>query len=241
MIKRPKKNENTDETKEKSPITVKYASYIYAALAICVLTVLTVSIISATNTPPQVDVSIPDVSIPSVIFDTSKPDYTVDKPVDSEQSGIDAETSEPPVVNEVKFVLPCDGEIQKGHFVTQLVFSETMQDYRTHSGIDISAEIGSPVVAYSEGVVTSITDDPLMGKTIKISHGHGLMSVYKNLSKTLPEGVSVGKSVSVGQIIGAVGDTAVIEAADNPHLHFELYLDGKPIDASKEFDAIKNS
>lgn len=237
------KEKNTnggDDSAQKQPITVRYATYIYAALALCVLTVLAVSIITAANTPPDIDISLPEVSVPSVIHDNSKPAHLQEKPVGNEQSGVTANVSEEPVIDEVKFVAPCNGKIQKGHSVTKLVFSETMKDYRTHSGIDISAALGTKVVAYSDGKIISVSDDPLMGKTIKISHDGGLTSVYQNLANTLPDSIKVGAVVKAGDTIGAVGDTAKIECADAPHLHFELLLDGKAINAEKELNAIKN-
>ncbi len=237
MNKEPKQTGNEESPTPKQPFTMRYATYIYAALALCVLTVLAISIISA-STPPDIDVSIPEISIPSLIQDTSKPDVNHEKPVIGEESGIPGDTSEPPVVNEVKYVVPCAGKVQKGHSVAKPVFSETMQDYRIHSGIDIAAEKGAKVVAYSDGKIVSVTDDPLMGKTIVISHEGGLKSVYKNLSNTLPDSVKVGAVVKAGDVIGSVGDTSKIEAADASHLHFELLLDDKAIDAEKELKAI---
>ena len=78
-----------------------------------------------------------------------------------------------------------------------------------------------------------------MGKTITISHEGGLKSVYKNLSNTLPDGIKAGTEVKAGTVIGAVGETARIEAADAPHLHFELFLDDKAINAENEIKALQ--
>ena len=230
MNQKNNNNQNNGEgaPSAKQPVTMRYATYIYAALALCVLTVLAVSIISAANRVPDIEISMPEVSVPSVIRDTSKsPAERGEKPVDGEQSGVTADISEPPVMEDVKFVVPCEGKIQKGHSVTKLVFSETMQDYRTQ------------VVAYSDGKIISVSDDPLMGKTITISHEGGLKSVYKNLSNTLPDGIKAGTEVKAGTVIGAVGDTARIEAADAPHLHFELFLDDKAINAENEIKALQ--
>ena len=180
MNQKNNNNQNNGEgtPSAKQPVTMRYATYIYAALALCVLTVLAISIISAANRVPDIEISMPEVSVPSVIRDTSKsPAERGEKPVDGEQSGVTADISEPPVMEDVKFVVPCEGKIQKGHSVTKLVFSETMQDYRTHSGIDISADVGTKVVAYSDGEIISVSDEPLMGKTITMSHEGGLKSV----------------------------------------------------------------
>ncbi len=140
-----------------------------------------------------------------------------DKPSDAEQ-------------NEKVYLTPCDGDIQKDYSDDVLVFSATMNDYRVHLGIDISSEVGAPVRAFSDGKIEKIYTDPFMGKTIVIDHGNGLKSYYMNLSDTLPEGISEGTAVTPGTLIGAVGETAMRECADSPHLHFEIRLNDKRID-----------
>lgn len=128
------------------------------------------------------------------------------------------------------YLTPCDGEIQKDYCDDMLVFSQTMNDYRVHMGIDISGELGSPVRAFSDGVIERIYNDPFMGKTIVINHGNGLRSYYMNLSDTLPDGIAEGVTVTPGTLIGAIGETARRECADSPHLHFELTLNEKLVD-----------
>jgi murein DD-endopeptidase MepM/ murein hydrolase activator NlpD len=105
-----------------------------------------------------------------------------------------------------------------------------MNDYRVHLGIDISSEIGAPVRAFSDGVIEKIYKDHFMGKTIVINHGNGLKSYYMNLSDTLPDGIAEGVTVTPGTLIGAVGETAMRECADSPHLHFEIRLNDKLVD-----------
>ena len=56
------------------------------------------------------------------------------------------------------------------------------------------------------------------------------MTIYRNLSATLPEGIREGATVIAGQVIGAVGDTAMIESADEPHLHCEMTVKGESVD-----------
>jgi murein DD-endopeptidase MepM/ murein hydrolase activator NlpD len=63
-----------------------------------------------------------------------------------------------------------------------------------------------------------------------IDHGDGLLSYYRNLSEELADGIEVGATVYGGQLLGTVGETAIIEIADEPHLHFELELSGKLVD-----------
>ncbi len=126
--------------------------------------------------------------------------------------------------------LPVSGTVFKGYSMDLPVYSLTMNDYRVHTGVDISAEIGSGVVALTDGTVSALWSDPMMGMCISVDHGQGLVSHYKNLSADLPEGIAVGAAVKAGQTIGAVGDSCLVELAETEHLHFELTKDGKHID-----------
>lgn len=139
----------------------------------------------------------------------------------------DTETVTPePVV----YGAPCSGGVQKEFCSDTLVFSQTMNDHRVHLGIDISGSIGDPVKAFGKGTVEKIYHDTFMGKTVVIDHGNGLKSVYMNLAEALPQGIAVGVAVDVGTVIGAIGETAMNECADSPHLHFEILLDNKKVD-----------
>ena len=128
---------------------------------------------------------------------------------------------------------PVDGTVIKGHDLTCAVYSATMNDYRVHCGIEIEAELGADVVAVADGVIKSVGNDPFMGMTITIDHGDGLISVYKNLSPELPGNIKVGSEVKEGDVIGAIGESAIIEIAEEPHLHFELTLKGEMTDPSE--------
>ncbi len=128
------------------------------------------------------------------------------------------------------FVAPCTGSVVRNHDLTTFVFSDTLGEYRVHRGIDISAALGDAVVAVCDGVVTEIRSDPMMGKTVVIDHGDGIVSIYQNLNETLAEGLSEGSKVSAGDVIGAVGETALMELADEPHLHFEMTDAGESVD-----------
>lgn len=125
---------------------------------------------------------------------------------------------------------PASGYISREFSGDELLYTPTMNDFRTHGGIDIAADIGSPVCSFADGIVSDIYDDPFMGTTVVISHSGALVSSYSNLSPDLPKEISVGASVSVGQVIGGIGESAIIESADVPHLHFELYQNEECID-----------
>ena len=142
-----------------------------------------------------------------------------------------AGTPDPTPVKE-PFLLnkPVEGYLLAVHDSEQLTFSPTMQDYRVHVGIDIEAAEGSAVVAAAAGTLTDAYIDPMMGYCIEISHGDGFVTVYRNLDETLPDGIAVGVNLKAGQLIGAVGNSAIVEQDDLPHLHFELRHDGVAMD-----------
>ena len=126
------------------------------------------------------------------------------------------------------FIWPAAGTVENAYSMTALVFNRTMQDWRTHDGIDIAAELGAQVKACANGRVAEIREDDLYGTTVILSHRDGLVSVYANLAAT--PAVAVGDNVGVGQVIGAVGDTALCEAGEVCHLHFAMSLDGESVD-----------
>ena len=131
---------------------------------------------------------------------------------------------------ELSFQKPVDGEIMKGYAKDNLVYSETLQEWTTHLGIDIKAEKTTVVKAAEAGTVKSIKNDPRYGLTIVIEHEDGYETVYSNLLSS--EFVVEGEKVERGQSIGTVGNTAAFEVADEPHLHFEILKDSIPIDPS---------
>lgn len=128
-------------------------------------------------------------------------------------------------------VSPLNGEVVTVFSVDQLVYSETLGDWRTHDGIDIAAVQGTTVLSASSGTVASVTDDPLMGTTVTIRHDGGYETTYANLQAR--PNVEAGETVSAGQIIGAVGRTAAAESAQGPHLHFSVKKDGAPVDPNE--------
>ena len=136
---------------------------------------------------------------------------------------------------EFQLSLPATGVISKGHDATIQVWSETMGAYKVHLGIDINTEEGAPVFAAADGTVSKVWDDAMMGKCIAIDHGDGIFTFYKNLSPVLSEGIEQGKTLKSGQQIGKVGESALAEIADEPHLHIEMTVNGLAVDPSDYF------
>lgn len=131
---------------------------------------------------------------------------------------------------ELKFEKPVDGEIVKEFAKDNLLYSETLQEWTVHTGIDISAEKTTVVKSSEAGKVKSIKNDPRYGLTIVVEHENGFETVYANLLSS--EFVVEGEKVEKGQSLGTVGNTAVFEIADEPHLHFEILKDSVQVDPS---------
>ncbi len=142
-----------------------------------------------------------------------------------------AENEEVPVVAELRyFIIPTAGTVSKEFEIDVPVYSMTMNDYRAHTGVDISAPLGSEVVAASSGTVCKVWDDPLMGKCVTVHHGDDIYTTYMNLANELDSAAAVGNEISMGQTIGAIGESAIIEISEEPHLHLEMKVDGLYVD-----------
>ena len=125
-------------------------------------------------------------------------------------------------------VSPLDGTTVTVFSMTELLYDETMADWRTHNGIDIQAGEGDAVKTAAGGTVSSVKKDDLMGTTVVISHNDGYTTTYASLQEKPP--VNEGQTVSAGDIIGYVGTTAAAEMTMGPHLHFSVSRDGEIID-----------
>lgn len=131
------------------------------------------------------------------------------------------------VKEELSFCAPVSGEIIKDFAIDTLIYSNTLEEWTTHSGIDIKANKTTIVVSAEKGTVESIKTDPRYGLTITISHSNGFKTIYSNLLTT--EFVTEGETVEKGQTIATVGESSSFEIADEAHLHFEMYKDGSQV------------
>ena len=134
------------------------------------------------------------------------------------------------------FLLPVSGVLQKPHDAALQVFSPTMGDYRVHLGIDIGTVAGASVSAMADGVITQVWEDVSMGQCIAVKHSGEAYTIYKNLSADLPVGTAVGRTVKAGDVIGYVGESAMVEVADEPHLHLEMTVNGLQVDPTDYLD-----
>ncbi|MBE6635643.1 MAG: M23 family metallopeptidase [Ruminococcaceae bacterium] len=154
-------------------------------------------------------------------------------PPSTDNSGGSSEENKRP---ELTFVSPATGTVMKSHSTTVPVFSVTLDEWRIHTGLDISTDDGAEVFAAADGTVTSVYNDPMLGKTVEITHSDTHKSYYSNLNGE-SVCVAVGAAVSQGDVIGSVGNSSVYEIADEPHLHFEMKVNGVSVNPLDYFTA----
>lgn len=131
---------------------------------------------------------------------------------------------------ELSFIKPVEGEIVREYAKDNLIYSATLEEWTTHTGIDIKAEKTTVVKSAEAGTIKSIKNDPRYGLTIVVEHDESYQTVYSNLLTS--EFVVEGEKIEKGQSIGTVGNTAIFEIAEEPHLHFEILQDSLPVDPS---------
>ena len=124
--------------------------------------------------------------------------------------------------------MPVDGEILSGYAMEVLSYNQTTRDWRVHSGVDIAAAAGTPVMAAADGTVYTVYDDASMGMTVVIRHADGYATSYSSLADAVS--VSAGDQVTMGQAIGTVGSTALMENALGDHVHFSVTRNDEPVD-----------
>ncbi len=122
-------------------------------------------------------------------------------------------------------ILPTPGWLSS-HY-TQSRFHPILHENRAHEGIDVSAPMGSPIVAPASGIVKSVGREAGYGNTFEIDHGNGIVTRFAHCSRIV---VRNGDHVTRGQVVATVGNTGL---STGPHLHYEVHVNGKPVDPLK--------
>jgi murein DD-endopeptidase MepM/ murein hydrolase activator NlpD len=103
-------------------------------------------------------------------------------------------------------------------------FHPILHENRPHEGIDVHAPTGTPIVAPAAGRVVYAGNDKGYGLVVEIDHGNGIRTRFAHCSRLA---VRAGQQVTRNQLIAAVGSTGLSTA---PHLHYEIHVNGKPVD-----------
>lgn len=187
----------------------------------------TLSVATTTTVPSaktERDPSKTDSASKSGSFDTGLPEDSVQTSTSTEDERVRAAAA-------AVRVAPVSGAELRAYSVDMLAYNSTTRDWRTHEGVDLTAALGEPVQAACAGTVSAVYEDEFLGTTVVISHPDGYATQYANLAATPT--VSAGDSVSAGDVIGAVGETALLEIGEDPHLHFAVYLASEPVNPTE--------
>ncbi|MGY0374373.1 peptidoglycan DD-metalloendopeptidase family protein [Clostridium sp. JNZ J1-5] len=232
--------ENKNTNKNSSNFFKKEGFYVVLFLCLCIIA--TVAAITTKNNKkvenkPQASQNVKVDSQKPREVSISQKDKEINNAVQVRNNEKKAETGiEVPTKKEVsvskttepKFIKPVDGEIVMKYSQTP-VWWETSKTYRPNFGINIKANVGTPVKAVSDGEVKLVEEKGSFGTTITIYHPeNGKTTSYGNLDKAVK--VKKGDKVTQGQEIGKVGNSSLrgmSEEIGNNFLHFEVLKNAK--------------
>lgn len=172
----------------------------------------------------------PSLDDPNATIDAMNPDTT-----NGTVPGTAPSTQNPtdPPKQPLRTGKPVSGDVLMDYAMDCLCYNPTTRDWRTHNGMDFAAEAGTPVLAAADGTVYTIYNDETMGTTVVIRHEDGYVTTYSSLADDVT--VSVGQEVTLGQAIGYVGTTALVETTLGDHVHFSVSCGGTPVDPEDFF------
>ena len=128
----------------------------------------------------------------------------------------------------LKTMVPITGETITGYSMEALSYNQTTRDWRVHNGVDLAAEAGTPVCAAADGEVYTVYEDNTLGHTVVLRHNGGYTTRYSSLTQDIA--VKAGDVVTMGQTLGYVSDSALVESTLGSHLHFSVSCHNEPVD-----------
>lgn len=223
--------------------TLAGVSFCLAAIAVGILYSQTAEsiekITSVTNTTYQVNIGKQDEADPryngnieksttrastSVTTEAATTALTAEEA--EEESAVVATTS---AAQKQSFMLPCDGEVIRKYSPELPLYCETMEDWRTHSGIDFAVEEGGEVLSVGKGKVSKVLVDSSFGYTVEVNYGE-FTARYCGLEQGTTVGIN--QLLNKGDSIGKVGEVPC-EKNSGRHLHFEIIKNGDYADPVK--------
>ena len=193
----------------------------YIALILCAAAI---GITSYVYYAGREDPAVQTANAPAVIAGTSQVPTSGAEP---EQEAPDNQATTP-TAGKLATCAPVEGEVLAGYAMEVLAYNQTTRDWRVHNGVDIAAPEGTGVCAAADGQVYTVYEDDRMGTTVVIRHEGGYTTRYSSLAPEVS--VSAGQHVSMGQTIGFVGSSALMESALGHHVHFAVSKNDVPVD-----------
>lgn len=175
----------------------------------------------------------PSVTVPKLTEAEEKTGKVVEKVQEVLGTAEPQETEKPAPKQSVPKQLtqtaaPVEGEIVQVYSMESLAYNPTTKDWRTHDGVDFLAPLGAEVYAAADGTVEAVFCDDFFGQTVTVRHTGGYVTRYANLAEEVL--VAVGQSVHAGDPLGRIGQTALLEVSQEPHLHFSVTCQDRSVD-----------
>lgn len=205
----------------------------YIALMLCAAAIGTTSYLYYQNARQAEQTAIQetvDVEIPAGTLGSDDIAVVATQPPTSEaatQSTQPAPTEKKPL----QTVSPVSGDVISGYSMEALSYNQTTRDWRVHNGVDLAAEAGAPVCAAADGEVYTVYEDDSLGYSVVIRHNDGYTTCYANLTEDTA--VMPGDTVTMGQTIGYVGSSAIVETTLGSHVHFSVTQNNTPMDPAE--------
>ena len=173
-----------------------------------------------------------EANVPAAVIHQEDPvSAAVTEPGSEQGTAASTEPADTKPKEPLKTAAPVDGSLVAEYAMECLSYNETTRDWRVHAGCDFGAEAGTEVKAAADGEVYTVYNDEQMGTTVVIRHQDGYTTQYGSLSEEVL--VKAGDKVTMGQAIGTVGSTALMESALGDHVCFRVTCDGEPVDPAE--------
>ncbi len=200
------------ENKNSKRLRVKDLLMLCSIFTLCIITVAVTDTVNKREKKATVNT---EALIEEDLSDESKETPVMEEITAETVDSADVKTP----LGELEFQKMVDGTIIKPYSPDEPVYSETMDDWRIHNGVDIACPLDTDIRSAERGVVKSVKYDINYGNTVTVESDEYTL-IYSSLSaETI---VSVGESISKGQLIGKSSDSCMIEICDEPHIHFEM-------------------
>ena len=198
----------------------------YIALVLCAIAIGITGYVYYADNGAQDALSDPSVPV-AATEDVQQVDRET-KPDARQEDATEVTQETKPKSNKLATCSPLEGQTLTGYAMEVLSYNQTTRDWRVHNGVDIAAEAGAEVCAAAAGEVYTVYEDDQMGTTVVIRHENGYVTKYSSLDAEVQ--VAAGDTVAMGQVIGKVGNTALMETAVGDHLHFCVTHNDEPMD-----------
>ena len=207
----------------------------YIALILCAAAIGITSYVYHRNSQKIEEVSLQETQVEDVLAGTmgteDVPVLATEAPTQSTAPATQATAPTATEKKPLKTTSPVSGNAISGYSMEALSYNQTTRDWRVHNGVDLAAEPGTEVCAAADGKVYTVYEDDAMGHTVVIRHDDGYTTKYSSLSENVL--VKAGDTVTMGQVIGYAGDTAIVETTLGSHVHFSVTCNDEPMDPAE--------